>query len=428
MDFALWSDQFPRWPGVTADNQSCPSQKEKMKDQAKTKHQLIDEILQLRLRADQLEGLAKDQREIASRLEQSERLFRGLTNNGLDSIAVLDREGQIFYASPSIERIWNRRAAEASEWDKFSLVHRSEHTRVARGWVRVLRQPGVPMRAEYRVLHGDGSWRTVETVTTNLLLDPSIMGVVVSFRDITQRKRAEGQLRRSEAELRLLSQEILEVAEKERARVARDLHDLIGSELAFFQVKASVLATHIKGNQAAEQEMTELLTLSERIQADCHRIVMTLGSTMIDDLGLMRSVEWYVEEFERRTGIPCAVDTPIGDIEMDKAIAMAAYRIVQEALTNVWKHANASEAQVEVSTVGNSLKLRISDDGVGFDIEDRARGRSVGLLSMIERAHLVGGKVRISSKAGRGTQVAARLPLDGRSSHKGATAQRRMHD
>ncbi len=346
-------------------------------------------------------------------LQRSERLFRGLTENGLDSVAVLDREGRILYISPSVNRIWSRQSQSISLQDKLTFVHPSDHARVARGYARVLREPGVPMRAEYRVKHGDGAWRVVETVTTNLFSDPAIRGVVVSFRDITERKAAEERLKRSEAELRLLSQEIMEVAEKERARLARDLHDHIGSELAFFQTKVALLVNHQRKGQSVEAEMEDLLALSERIKEDCHRIVMTLGSTMIDHLGLMRSVEWYVEEFEKRSGIPCAADTQAGDVEMDKAVAMTAYRIVQEALTNIWKHAKASQARVEVMSSGKTLKVTVSDDGRGFDIHDQRPGHSLGILSMRERARLAGGSLTISSRVGQGTSVCARLPMEG---------------
>jgi signal transduction histidine kinase len=132
---------------------------------------------------------------------------------------------------------------------------------------------------------------------------------------------------------------------------------------------------------------------------------------MVNDLGLIRSIEWFVEEFERRTGISCAIDTPIGDIETDKDCAMAAYRIVQEALANVWRHAKASEASVDVSAKGKTLVVAVSDDGVGFDRAGIAVGKSLGLLSMVERAHLVGGTLRVSSKPGKGTRVVARLPF-----------------
>jgi two-component system invasion response regulator UvrY len=401
----------------------CPSKNDGMIDHAKTERPSADEVSMLRQRVSELEGLTKDQQDILSRLEQSERRFRGLTDNALDSIAILDAEGRILYESPSTERIWGIAVAGRGGRNKASSVHPADHRRLASNYARSLRQPGVPIRADYRVLHVDGSLRTVETVTTNLLLDPSIKGVVVNFRDVTQRKLAEEQLRRSEAELRLLSQEILKVAEQERSRIARELHDHIGSELAFLQVKTALLAGHLKGSRAAEQEKAELIGLAERIQADCHRVVMSLGSTMIDDLGLMRSIEWYVEEFERRTGISCAVDTPIGDIETNKACAMAAYRIVQEALTNVWKHARASEVEVKVAAKGNTLNVIVSDDGVGFDRTGHGVGKSLGLLSMVERAHLLGGTLTISSKTGKGTRVAARLPI-GQSPSQKETAAR----
>jgi PAS domain S-box-containing protein len=391
-----------------------------MKNQKSTRHVLAGKSSPQRVQARPREAAAEDQRGASSRIERSEGLFRGLTENGLDSVAVLDKKGRVMYLSPSVERTWSRKATEYGK-DPFGLVHPSEHARVSTGYARALRQPGVPLRAEYRVSHGDGSWRTVETVTTNMLSDPAIRGVVISFRDITERKIAEERLKKSEAELRLLSQEIFKVAEKERARVARDLHDQIGSELAFLQTKVSLMLNHMRRGQTVEAEASGLLALSEQIKGDCHRIVMTLGSTMIDDLGLMRSVEWYVEEFEKRTGIPCAADTAIDDVEMDKTVAMTAYRIVQEALTNVWKHSKASEARVEVSRTGKTLNVTVSDDGVGFDTQDHGRGRSLGLLSMAERAHLVGGKLRISSKIGKGTRVSARLPIDGRNSQREAS-------
>ena len=390
-----------------------------MKKQTRTKRDLTDGSKGLGSPGGQVEGTAKDQETVIARLERSERLFRGLTENGLDSVAVLDNKGRVMYLSPSIERMWKRRSPGPGTGNIFDLVHPSEHARVARGYARALRQPGVPLRAEYRVLHGDGSCHTIETVTTNLLSDQAIRGVVVSFRDITERKRAEECLKESEAELRLLSQEILKVAEKERARVARDLHDQIGSELAYFQTRTSLMVNHLRKGQSVEKDALELLALSERIKEDCHRIVMNLGSTIIDDLGLARSIKWYVEEFEKRTGIPCEVDTAIDDVEVGKTVGMTAYRIIQEALTNVWKHARASEARVEVSRVSNTLEVMVSDNGLGFERRALGRGRSLGLLSMAERAHLVGGKVRISSKAGRGTRVFARLPIEREPAHKG---------
>ena len=392
-----------------ADDSTAPDRNKE--DASKTRRQLLDELAWMRAQVSELGGLTKNQKETLDRVEQSERRFRALTDNALDSIALMDAEGRILYESPSIERSWRISVANPGGRTNASFVHPGDHRRLARNFVRSLRQPGVPIRGNYRVRRVDGAWRTVETVTTNLLQDPGVRGMVVNFRDITERKFVEQRLKRSESELRLLSRGYLKVAEQERARIARELHDHIGSELAFLQVKAAVLAQRMKEGSDVEQDTAQLVGLAERMQTDCHRIVMSLGSTMVDDLGLIRSIEWYVEEFERRTGMPCALDTPVRDVETDKACAMAAYRIVQEALANVWKHAKASEANVEVFQKGKMLNVIVSDDGVGFDPAGMGMGRSLGLLSMVERARLVGGTLRISSKPGKGTRVVARLPL-----------------
>jgi PAS domain S-box-containing protein len=381
------------------------------KDGTKTKRQLLSELAQLREQLKELGGRTKDQQETLERVEQSERRFRALTENALDSIAVMDVEGRILYDSPSAERIWHLPDPSHGKRWNLTAVDTADRRRLKRNFARTIRQPGVPIRGSYRVRRPDGSWHLVETVTTNLLLDTSVRGIVVNYRDVTKRQIAQERLKQSESELRLLSGEILKVAEQERARVARELHDHLGSELAFLQVKAAVMAEHVRDSPVVEQEILDMARMAERMQADCHRIVMSLGSTMVNDLGLIRSIEWFVEEFERRTGISCAIDTPIGDIETDKDCAMAAYRIVQEALANVWRHAKASEASVDVSAKGKTLVVAVSDDGVGFDRAGIAVGKSLGLLSMVERAHLVGGTLRVSSKPGKGTRVVARLPF-----------------
>lgn len=380
-------------------------------DAGKTRRQLLEELAWMRVQVSQLGGITQDQQQTLDRVEQSERRYQALTDNALDSIAIMDAEGRILYESPSIERKWRISVANRGGRTNSSFVHPGDHRRLARNFARALRQPGAPIHGNYRVRRVDGAWRTVETVTTNLLHDPSVQGLVVNFRDITERTIAEQRLKRSESELRLLSQDILKVAEQERARIARELHDHIGSELAFLQVKAAVLSQRMKDGSDVEADTAQMVQLAERMQTDCHRIVMSLGSTLVDDLGLFRSIEWYVEEFERRTGVPCAVDTPVGDVETDKACAMAAYRIVQEALANVWKHSRASEANVEVLARGKTLNIVVSDDGIGFDRAAIAVGRSLGLLSMVERARLVGGRLRVASRPGKGTRVVARLPL-----------------
>jgi signal transduction histidine kinase len=268
---------------------------------------------------------------------------------------------------------------------------------------RSLQEPENPVLATYRARHGDGTWHIVETVLINLADDPDIGGLAVSFRDVTESKRTERAVRR-------LSSQILRAQEAERGRIALELHDHVGSELAFLEMELAGLARDLRDDVAWRRQVLESLAIVGRIRNDCHQIVVSLGSRVLYELGLVRSLEWYVEDFERRTGISSVIDTPTLDIETDRACALAAYRIVQEALANVCKHSNATEVEVSVRQKKGALCLSVADNGVGFDSARLSKRNHLGLAGMKERAMLAGGNLRISSSPGKGTRIDARLP------------------
>jgi PAS domain S-box-containing protein len=232
-----------------------------------------------------------------------------------------------------------------------------------------------------------------------------------SFMDISELKRAEGDLRNSEAQLRLLTQRIFEIQEEERARFARDLHDELGQDIVFLKIKAESLTNCLRDAPGLHEQAAELVEVAERLKTTARRIAVNVGPGLLDSMGLVRAVEWYGEEFERRTGMSCPVDAPQDDIPMPRATALTAYRILQEALTNVWKHSGASQVCLKIERDRDSLLLHISDNGVGIGLRRLKTGPSLGLLGMTERARLAGGTLRVSSQAGKGTELVLRLPI-----------------
>ncbi len=266
---------------------------------------------------------------------------------------------------------------------------------------------------EMEFIRRDGG--VVPVLTTVSLMyghDGSPSGMVCVARDYSQpkRKRSEEGLRRSEAQLRLLTQRMLEIQETERARFARDLHDELGQDLVFLKMQARTLANGLAGATQLQEKAMEIADIADRLKTASSRIAASIGPGILDGLGLVRAVEWCAEDFERRTGLSCPVDTPIGDIAMPKSTATAAYRILQEALTNVWRHAGASQVEVKLEKDGDWVVLTVADDGVGISTGLLSGKSTLGFLGMHERARLAGGVLNVMSGSGRGTQIVVQLP------------------
>jgi PAS domain S-box-containing protein len=243
----------------------------------------------------------------------------------------------------------------------------------------------------------------------------NVGGIVIFSEEISERKKAEEALLRSEKEafrrqqLQALAERLQQVREEERKMVARDLHDQIGQILTAIKLDISWVVRHLP---ESEDEVHSRLARSIEFISDgvrsVRRICSGLRPGILDDLGLAPAIEWQANEFSTRTGIVCQVSIPSRELHMDGDRATAIFRIFQECLTNVARHAEAQSVCAFLSEQDGILTLAVEDDGKGF-LESEVSG-SLGVLGMKERAQVCGGSVHVSSFPGKGTTITVRVP------------------
>lgn len=249
--------------------------------------------------------------------------------------------------------------------------------------------------------------------------------LVVAFDDMAEAlEHREVERQQTEQALQHLSRRILEAQEGERRAIARELHDELGQALQALKIN---LQTAQRAPQTISQRLEESLGIVDRTIQQVRNLSLDLRPSLLDDLGLIAALEWYIERNTQRTGIVghLAADPP--DLRLSPTLETACFRVTQEALTNVTRYAQARHVWVELAQRGAQLRLRIRDDGVGFDAQAAqarsAQGTSFGLLGMRERVELAGGSFAVISAPGRGTEIRADFPLGaGFSSTESGTA------
>lgn len=272
-----------------------------------------------------------------------------------------------------------------------------------RGWShaesRERRMDGTPILIEgdYRLLQDE---------------DGRILGHFGIQRDITSRRRAEEEIRASRRQLRELAARLQAVREEERAVLAREVHDELGQLLTALKFEVSWMRQHLGVEaHAARARLEATLALIAEGVASVRRIITSLRPSLLDDLGLVAAVEWQVREFGGRTGLAAHFIPPTEDIAPDPGQATTLFRICQEALTNVARHAEAGEVRVTLGAIEGALQLEVRDDGRGFAPAEGGGAAGLGIVGMRERAIASGGSLRIDSGPGRGTVVSVLVPL-----------------
>jgi two-component system, NarL family, sensor histidine kinase UhpB len=262
----------------------------------------------------------------------------------------------------------------------------------------------------------DGITRTVEKVRKGNLRarverdpfsDPQIETLRETMNAMLDRLDEHG------ARLRALSSQIINAQEEERLRISRELHDETAQALASLLVRQRV-AERAPDAESLQRTMADLRALTSEALEGVRRMALELRPTMLDDLGLVAAVEAFARQFSHRTGIRVDVTMTRRPERLPPEAELVAFRVVQEALSNVARHSSASRAEVHLEAGPSGLVISIEDDGTGFHLETAldSRRRSLGLFGMHERAGLVGGWLRLDSEPGRGTRVRLEIPTD----------------
>ena len=286
----------------------------------------------------------------------------------------------------------------------------------------------------------DSSFRGYEVGAVDYLVKPIVPEVLSSkvavfidlyrynaglTREIAERKAIEDDLRRAQERLHAFAAHIESVREDERTRLAREFHDELGQALTGLKMDLSWLEKRLpKELEAAAVRLKSMFGLVDATIQTVRRISSALRPQVLDDVGLIGTLKWQAREFQVRTGIRCKVDLPLEELALDQARSTAAFRIFQEALANVARHAGATRVDISLRVNTDHFILKIADNGRGMSQADLRDPKSLGLLGIRERAFLLGGNVEIEGKGGKGTTVTLSIPHRPRANPPSAAMRR----
>ena len=343
-----------------------------------------------------------------------ERLL-GILNSAMDAIVVVDEAQRVVIFNPAAEAMFGCTRDDAlgkplAQFipERFRDAHAEHVRRFGAGNVAARRMGG------QRVVTGlrrDGREFPIDA-SISQLVGPDGKFFTVILRDVSERVHIERELLRSKEELRNLAAAASHAREQEQSRIARELHDELAQTLTALQMDAAWCKARVPASDPdAAARHAKMESMLKEAVAATRRIAGALRPLVLDDLGLLPAVDWLIEVFTQRNGIPCDLAVESADLKLPNAHATAVFRIIQESLVNVGKHARASRVTVSIERADGVVTVGVDDDGIGFSPESPRKSDSYGLLGLRERALLLGGEIAIASAPGQGTRIVVRLPL-----------------
>lgn len=354
--------------------------------------------------------------EARSQLNLNEARMMGIIRSSMEAIITVDERQNIVIFNPMAEQVFGCTAMEAVG----ASLSRFIPERFRAGHERHVEQFGVTgvsdrKMGKQRVLFGlrsNGEEFPIEA-SISQIRDGEGKLYTVMLRDITERVKAENAQRQSREELRELSANLQNVREEEKTRIARELHDDLGQQLTALKMDISSVEQELETTAEPHllQQLRGMRRLIDATVASVRRIAADLRPVMLDDLGLIPAIEWLANDFTNRYGIDVERRIEVGDTGFTPTGATTLFRIVQEALTNVARHAEATLVTLTVRVEGDVCVLQIADNGHGANRSPTPGEKSFGLLGIRERAHMLGGTVEIHTSDGKGFVLTVTFPI-----------------
>ncbi len=361
----------------------------------------------------------KDKQDIA--LQEHEKLYPLIVENINEGIVMHNREGKITFA--------NRKYLEMIGFSESEVLNHSIYDLLAGDFLQKKNIKSSDLFAQ-KSRSLEVAWKTKDggTAFTILSARPVIdkagqeAGVVSVLTDITEHRHLELEVKRSREELRNLSLHLQSVREKESKRIAREIHDVLGQHLTALKMDLSWISKRLLAKDPDQERILEKVgSMSGLIDSTIQtvqKISAELRPGLLDDLGLIPALEWLVQDFQNRTNIKCQAFLNCEGIDFSPDISTALFRIAQEALTNVTRHAQADEVEISFRELGDDkLELEIRDNGKGIREDDVFAPTSLGLMGMRERLHPFNGVVSLAGLPDQGTTLLVTFPRREAQSH-----------
>ncbi len=354
-------------------------------------------------------------------LRESEERYRHLVEYSPDIVGV-HRDGILLFINPAgAKKFGMENAEELIGRPIAEMVHPSSRNAFSKQ-LKITGNKDAPSSTEIKVTRLDGSVIYLETITIPVIYEGYYATQFVA-RDDTAHKTVEKerenlfrQVSETQKRLKILSRRLIEVQESERRTIARELHDEIGQSLTAIKIDLQSMKEGVT-NEAQKNHFSESIELIEHSLDQVRNLSLDLRPSMLDDLGLFPTLRWYLIRQAERTGINAVINADKSELEdLPSELEITAYRISQEAITNIIRHANAKNLRLDLWVSEDQLHLKIKDDGKGFDVKRAKKlaigGKSIGILGMQERVELLEGSIEIVSGPDTGTEIHAVLPIN----------------
>jgi PAS domain S-box-containing protein len=419
-----------------------------MDDEQKTKRRLIKELNFLREKVARLKESERKYRKLERVSQRAKEVLTAILENAPYGVGLCKGAfGRILYQNPEFTKITGYTIEDLRTvriWLPKAYPDREYRRDVVRRW-KGLRISG-RANAVLKVTCKDGSVKDIELRTVTLPDGRTVN----TFSDITRQERAEAALRKvqeelesrveqrtlellevnrqlreqiatrekveqelkdSRGQLRSLSEHLQSAREEERKRIAREVHDELGQALSVLKIDVKCLRDAVGDNETLQNQIDGIAEGLDVTVQSVRRICTELRPAILDHFGLPAAIEWQAKEFERRTGIECYVNLEPEEMDLDHDFSMAVFRMFQETLTNVVRHAGADWVRVMLVKDSGTLSLRVIDNGRGITKKEISNPRSFGIMGMVERARFWGGTVGFEGRLGKGTTVTVNIPV-----------------